>query len=404
MSELRRKAPQLKKGWMTKQGRSGLVKNWKKRFFVLADGKISYYVDEIPEHPFGSNLKGEMSLVNTELLEDHTRANEKQIFIVSYNGENNILMETENAADSKEWIAAIKNHIQYFNNKIVESVRLTRSASAAGSEIQASAAEAVALSSVNSTAAPATATTEPENKLATPSAEDPAPAINRRQSVRMRPSVSEESKPITGDVVVSTIMDTAMNFATNNEYRNNFISKLLPTLQTAGQNVVENFYATDNSSKGEAKGNRGEKVVLAATILGLLITFGVGNRLLAALISFFISCAAFLMLISGFAIFGNAIWETKDYLSILLTPSANNKVVTSGVYQLVRHPMYCGVIMMAFGWSILQKQIFKIVLSMVLFIVLNFAAEKEEEYMERKHPSAYEIYASSKRAIIPFLY
>jgi hypothetical protein len=200
-------------------------------------------------------------------------------------------METESAAEAKEWIAAIKNHIQYFNNKIVESVRLTRSASATGSEIQSSAAEAVASSAVNATAAPVTATTESENKLATPSAEDPAPAINRRQSVRMRlSSVSEESKPITGEVVINTVIDTAMNFATNNEYRNNFISKLLPTLQTAGQNVVENFYAVDNSSKGETKGNRGEKVVLAATILGLLITFGVGNRLLAALISFLISC------------------------------------------------------------------------------------------------------------------
>ena len=51
------KAPPIKKGWMRKQGRSGLVKNWKTRFFVLADGKISYYLNETSHAPFGDGLK-----------------------------------------------------------------------------------------------------------------------------------------------------------------------------------------------------------------------------------------------------------------------------------------------------------------------------------------------------------
>jgi len=35
--------PATKVGWMKKQGRSGLYKNWKKRYFVLKAGCISYY-------------------------------------------------------------------------------------------------------------------------------------------------------------------------------------------------------------------------------------------------------------------------------------------------------------------------------------------------------------------------
>jgi hypothetical protein len=50
-------APTIKKGWMKKQGRHGLVKNWKTRYFVLADGKISYYTSEISEIPYGEGLK-----------------------------------------------------------------------------------------------------------------------------------------------------------------------------------------------------------------------------------------------------------------------------------------------------------------------------------------------------------
>lgn len=36
-------APAAKVGWVKKQGRSGLYKNWKKRYFVLKLGCISYY-------------------------------------------------------------------------------------------------------------------------------------------------------------------------------------------------------------------------------------------------------------------------------------------------------------------------------------------------------------------------
>ena len=49
--------PPSKKGWMKKQGRKGLVKNWKKRYFVLEAGKLLYYVDKLDIPPFGDVLK-----------------------------------------------------------------------------------------------------------------------------------------------------------------------------------------------------------------------------------------------------------------------------------------------------------------------------------------------------------
>lgn len=49
--------PAIKKGWMRKQGRSGVIKNWKKRFFVLTGGVINYYEEESKDHPYGDKLK-----------------------------------------------------------------------------------------------------------------------------------------------------------------------------------------------------------------------------------------------------------------------------------------------------------------------------------------------------------
>lgn len=63
-----------------------------------------------------------MTLVNTELVEENSRYNSKQIFIVSYNGENNMLMETETVAEAADWARAFKEHMDFANHKTVENV------------------------------------------------------------------------------------------------------------------------------------------------------------------------------------------------------------------------------------------------------------------------------------------
>lgn len=49
--------PTLKKGWLKKLSRSGLVKNWQKRFFVLSKGRIYYYTKSTESFPYGEDLK-----------------------------------------------------------------------------------------------------------------------------------------------------------------------------------------------------------------------------------------------------------------------------------------------------------------------------------------------------------
>ena len=49
------------------------------------------------------------------MIEENKKYNEKQIFIVSFNGEYNLLMETESADDADDWIIEIRDHIKYAN-------------------------------------------------------------------------------------------------------------------------------------------------------------------------------------------------------------------------------------------------------------------------------------------------
>jgi hypothetical protein len=49
--------PPMKFGWLRKQSRSGLIKNWQNRYFVLQAGRLSYFQDKKDSPPFGETLK-----------------------------------------------------------------------------------------------------------------------------------------------------------------------------------------------------------------------------------------------------------------------------------------------------------------------------------------------------------
>ena len=66
-----------------------------------------------------------MNLVNTELSTSN-KYSSNQIFITSFNGENNILMECENSDEAKEWIEAVKIHISYANQETEHNIRKSR--------------------------------------------------------------------------------------------------------------------------------------------------------------------------------------------------------------------------------------------------------------------------------------
>lgn len=55
-------------------------------------------------------------MANTEVIEENKKYNEKQIFIVSFNGEYNLLMEAESADDADDWIIEIRDHIKFANS------------------------------------------------------------------------------------------------------------------------------------------------------------------------------------------------------------------------------------------------------------------------------------------------
>jgi hypothetical protein len=106
--------PRMKMGYIRKQGHKR--KNWKKRFFVLDNGVLTYYEKDSKEVPYGRNMKGFVSLrMGMTCTEDAVL----NIISIGRGGEEqdggaaNIVLEIPSFTERGAWVLAIKDHITY---------------------------------------------------------------------------------------------------------------------------------------------------------------------------------------------------------------------------------------------------------------------------------------------------
>ena len=94
-------APVLKEGFLVKQG--GLVKNWKKRWFVLQGNNLQYF-----ENDDKLKLKDTISLLNCQIMPYDNMIKDKEFCIqIEGSGKRTYYVCASNAVDQKEWINAL---------------------------------------------------------------------------------------------------------------------------------------------------------------------------------------------------------------------------------------------------------------------------------------------------------
>ncbi len=90
-------------------------------------------------------------------------------------------------------------------------------------------------------------------------------------------------------------------------------------------------------------------------------------------------------------------------LTIFPKPKPDGFLTARGIYRIVRHPMYCGVILVAFGWSLWQTSLAALALSLALCLFFDRKAAQEERWLQAQYPE-YAEYRRRVKKLIPFLY
>jgi len=84
-------------------------------------------------------------------------------------------------------------------------------------------------------------------------------------------------------------------------------------------------------------------------------------------------------------------------------PVESGRLRTRGIYALMRHPIYTGVLCMAAGWSLAHLSIAGLAFCLLLFLFFDRKAVREEKWLTAKYPD-YPAYARQVRKLIPWVY
>jgi protein-S-isoprenylcysteine O-methyltransferase Ste14 len=93
----------------------------------------------------------------------------------------------------------------------------------------------------------------------------------------------------------------------------------------------------------------------------------------------------------------------RRYLTPLPYPVDHSRLVTTGVYGLVRHPLYSSQLFAALGWTLFNLSLSHLGILVLGFLFFDYKARKEEGWLTQRHPE-YASYAGRVRKLIPWIY
>ena len=94
----------------------------------------------------------------------------------------------------------------------------------------------------------------------------------------------------------------------------------------------------------------------------------------------------------------------NEYLSRTVEVSENQKVVDSGLYGIVRHPMYTSTIFLFLSMPLVLDSIFSFIVMLVYPIIIIFRIRNEEKVLENELAGYKEYKEKVKYKLIPYLW
>lgn len=148
--------------------------------------------------------------------------------------------------------------------------------------------------------------------------------------------------------------------------------------------------------------------------------FGVGPFLIfpiiiataiAILLSYYNMIPAFksngsIMALIGFVliVFGIIFWLLAVLNSKIDNNIKSNKLVTTGIYALVRHPIYAAFLYALTGLTFISNNLYLLILPVIYWLILTIAMMKtEEKWLYDKFGESYAEYSRNVSRFVPFL-
>jgi protein-S-isoprenylcysteine O-methyltransferase Ste14 len=100
---------------------------------------------------------------------------------------------------------------------------------------------------------------------------------------------------------------------------------------------------------------------------------------------------------------GRSLFDLGQNLTPLPHPKDDGQLVQTGIYSLVRHPIYSGVIDLALAYASWEMSWVHFCGAIALFLFFDAKASKEETWLTERFPD-YAHYRVSVKKLLPWIY
>jgi len=100
---------------------------------------------------------------------------------------------------------------------------------------------------------------------------------------------------------------------------------------------------------------------------------------------------------------GKGLLDLGQSLTPLPYPREDGTLVQSGVYSIVRHPIYSGVILATLGYAIAQQSLSHFAFAILFLLFFNAKSAREEAWLTEKYPD-YPQYQQRVKKLLPWIF
>jgi protein-S-isoprenylcysteine O-methyltransferase Ste14 len=162
------------------------------------------------------------------------------------------------------------------------------------------------------------------------------------------------------------------------------------------------------SKKIKSKVNKDQKSLLLFWIvipISISLGFRFANYQSWERIQVIIAIIGIVVFLLGEIIRWLSITQLAEAFTVNVTITKNHQLKTTGLYSIVRHPSYFGLLLVVLGLSIAMNSLYSIFLVCIpIFLVLAYRIKIEEIALIDEFKLTYKEYTKNTKRILPYIY
>ena len=157
------------------------------------------------------------------------------------------------------------------------------------------------------------------------------------------------------------------------------------------------------NAKEKEKEQKAVLLFSALMFIGAFAAAGISYRFSFLMLPFWASCAAAVLFLLAYALYAEVLRENV-YLSRTIEVQENQKVIDTGLYGIVRHPMYMTTLVLFLSMPLVLGSVISFVIMLFYVPIIAKRIKNEEKVLEENLDGYAEYKRRVKYKVVPFLW